>query len=206
MVFSVVKSDFMRNGLCWFRFHWCGTGSTHGKVTTVVTIDQSHNHTVHLSHIPQCIMQNRVVHHDDVVKWKHFPRYWPFMRGIHRPPMNSPHKGQWRGALLFSLICAWTNGWGNHRNAGDLRCYRAHYDVTVMTFLFWMTYCGNYGNGGSGDNVIGDNGGNGHNSNGVVAAAKTMAMATAVTMQKMRQRQRSFTVMAMVTRLGMTCK
>ena len=44
--------------------------------------------------------------HDDVIKWKHFPRYWPFVRGIHRWPVNSPHKGQWRGALIFSLICA----------------------------------------------------------------------------------------------------
>ena len=40
-------------------------------------------------------------HHDDVIKWKHFPRYWPFVRGIHRSPVNSPHKGQWRGALMF---------------------------------------------------------------------------------------------------------
>ena len=36
--------------------------------------------------------------HDDVIKWKHFPRYWPFVRGIHRSPVDSPHKGQWRGA------------------------------------------------------------------------------------------------------------
>ena len=49
--------------------------------------------------------------HDDVIKWKHFPRYWPFVRRIHRSPVNSPHKGQWRGALMFSLICAWINGW-----------------------------------------------------------------------------------------------
>ena len=46
--------------------------------------------------------------------------------------MNSPHKGQWRGALMFSLICAWINGWVNNREAGDLRCHRAHYDVSVM--------------------------------------------------------------------------
>ena len=32
--------------------------------------------------------------HGDVIKWKHFPRYWPFMRGIHRSSVNSPHKGQ----------------------------------------------------------------------------------------------------------------
>ena len=31
--------------------------------------------------------------HDDVIKWKHFPRYWPFVRGIHRSPVNSLHKG-----------------------------------------------------------------------------------------------------------------
>ena len=41
--------------------------------------------------------------HEDVIKWKHFPRYWPFVRGIHRSPANSPHKGQWRGALMFSI-------------------------------------------------------------------------------------------------------
>ena len=41
--------------------------------------------------------------YDDVSKWKHFPRYWPFMWGIHRSPVNSPHKGQWRGALTFFL-------------------------------------------------------------------------------------------------------
>ena len=37
------------------------------------------------------------------------------------------------GALMFFLICAWTNGWVNNREAGDLRRHRAHYDVTVMT-------------------------------------------------------------------------
>ena len=43
--------------------------------------------------------------HDDVIKWKHFQRYWPFVRGIHRWPVNSPHKGQWRGAfdVFFDL-------------------------------------------------------------------------------------------------------
>ena len=69
---------------------------------------------------------------DDVIKWKRFPRYWPFVRGIHRSPVNCPHKGQWRGALMFSLICAWINGWENNREAGDLRRHRAHYDAIVM--------------------------------------------------------------------------
>ena len=71
-------------------------------------------------------------HHDDVIKWKHFPRYWPFVRGIHRSPVNSQHKGQWRRALMFSLIWAWINGWVNNGEAGELRRHRAHYDVTVM--------------------------------------------------------------------------
>ena len=74
---------------------------------------------------------------DDVIKWKHFPRYWPFVREIHRSPVNSPQKGQWRGALVFSLICTRINGWVNNGEAGDLRRYRAHYDVTVMFRIQW---------------------------------------------------------------------
>ena len=60
------------------------------------------------------------ISHDDVIKWKHFPRYWPLVREIHRSLVNSPHKGQWRWALIFSLIFAWTNSWANNGNAGDL--------------------------------------------------------------------------------------
>ena len=66
-------------------------------------------------------------------KWKHFPRYWPFVRGIHRSPLNSPHKGQWRGALMFYLISAWINVWVKNGEAGDLRRYRAYYDIIVMS-------------------------------------------------------------------------
>ena len=69
--------------------------------------------------------------HGDVTKWKHFPRYWPFVWRIHRSPVDSPHKGQWRGALMFSLICTWRSGCANNRDACDLRRHRAHYDVTV---------------------------------------------------------------------------
>ena len=52
--------------------------------------------------------------------------------GIHRSPVNFPHKGQCYGALMFSLFRARTNGWVNNRDAGDLRRYCVHYDVTVM--------------------------------------------------------------------------
>ena len=48
-------------------------------------------------------------------------------------PVNSPLKGQWRGALKFSLICVWINDWVNNREAGDLRRYRLHHDVIVMS-------------------------------------------------------------------------
>ena len=72
------------------------------------------------------------LNHDDVIKWKHFPRYWPFVRGIRRSPVNSSHNSQWRRALVFSLISAWINGWVNNREAGDLRHNRAYYDVIVM--------------------------------------------------------------------------
>ena len=72
---------------------------------------------------------------DDVIKWKYFPRYWFFVREIHWSPVNSPHKGQWRRALLFSLICAWINGWVNNREAGNLRRHRVHCDVIAMNRL-----------------------------------------------------------------------
>ena len=75
------------------------------------------------------------IHHDDVIKWKHFPRNRPFVRGDSPVPVNSPHKGQWRGALMFSLIYVWINGWVNNREAGDLRPHRAHYDVIVMMVI-----------------------------------------------------------------------
>ena len=56
----------------------------------------------------------------------------PFCAGNSPVPVNSPHKGQWRGALMFSLICVWINGWVSNRDAGDFRRHRCHYDVIVM--------------------------------------------------------------------------
>ena len=72
--------------------------------------------------------------HNDIIKCKHFPHYCPIVRGIHRSPVNSPDKGQWRRALMFSLICTWTNGW----DTGDLRHLHAHYDSTVMIYLYHL--------------------------------------------------------------------
>ena len=83
-------------------------------------------------------------YHDDVIKWKHFLSHWSFVLGILRSPVNSPQKGRRRGALMLSLVCVWTNGWVNNRDARDLRRHRAHYDVTVMQSThephgFWAT-------------------------------------------------------------------
>ena len=87
-------------------------------------------------HINYIIFATMVSIHDDVIKWKHFSRNWPFVRGIHQSPVNSPHKGQWRGALMFSLICVWINDWVNNRKTGDLRplwrqCNEQHWLVSV---------------------------------------------------------------------------
>ena len=76
--------------------------------------------------------------HDDVIKWRHFPRYWPFVRGIHRSPVNSPHKGQWHRALMFSLICVWNKrlnkqSWGWWFETPSCSLWR-HRNET--TFLF----------------------------------------------------------------------
>ena len=59
---------------------------------------------------------------------------WPFVRGIHRSPVNSPHKGQWRGALMFSLICAWINRWVNDGEDGDCPACR----TSLIATRFWV--------------------------------------------------------------------
>ena len=82
----------------------------------------------------------RTTHHwYDVIKSKHSSRYCSFVRGIHRSPADSHQKGQWRGALMFSLICAWINAWANNRDASDLRHHPAYYDVTVMCWLEYLS-------------------------------------------------------------------
>ena len=88
--------------------------------------------------------------HDDVIKWKAFPSHWPFVRGIHHSPVDSPHKGQKRGALMFSLICAGTNGKANNRDAGGLGRHCADYDVTLKSQIrarwynvVWYHWIGN---------------------------------------------------------------
>ena len=68
--------------------------------------------------------------------WRHqmdtFSALLALCAGKSPASVNFSHKGQWCGALMFSLTCAWISGWVNNRKAGDLRRHRAHYDVTVM--------------------------------------------------------------------------
>ena len=85
--------------------------------------------------------------------WRHqmetFSALLAICAGNHRSPVNSTHKGQWRGALMFSLICAWINVWENNRKVGNLRRYRTHYDVIVMLLypgtMFYTTFNWWYG-------------------------------------------------------------
>ena len=79
-----------------------------------------------------------------VNKWKHFPRYWPFVRGIHRSPVNSPHKGQWRGALMFSdlrlnkRLNIQSSGWWFETISRPLWC---HYNELDHNWLACLSNC-----------------------------------------------------------------
>ena len=99
---------------------------------TYFQMDVYEQTSMDLQSLDNSFLSEKCLYHDDVFKWKHFPRNWPFVRRIHRSPVNSPHKDHWREALIFSLICVWINGWVNNREAGDLRRYPVHYDVIVM--------------------------------------------------------------------------
>ena len=71
--------------------------------------------------------------HDDVIKWKHFPHYWQFVRGNSPVTSEFPRtKASDAGLWSFSFIYTWINSWINNGEAGNLRRHRAHYDVTVM--------------------------------------------------------------------------
>ena len=71
-----------------------------------------------------------------VLWWRHQMEIFSALLALcagNSPVLNSPRKGQWRGALMFLWsACAWINCWANNREAGDLRRHSAHYDVIVM--------------------------------------------------------------------------
>ena len=108
----------------------------------------NNNNNIHICWIAVFVLPQTYYEHDDVTKWNHFPRYWPFVRGIHRSPVDSPHKGQWHRALMFSLTCILTNGWANNRDTSGVRRHRAHYDLTVKDPEYiWYEICIGFPNG-----------------------------------------------------------
>ena len=86
------------------------------------------------------VIHYKACKHDDVIKWKHFPRYWPFVLRIHWSPVDPHTKASDAELLMFSLICARINGWVNNGEAGDLTRHQAHYDVIVMEPINLLFY------------------------------------------------------------------
>ena len=84
--------------------------------------------------------QKNMLSHDDVTKWKHFLRYWLFVRGIHRSPVSPPHKGQWHRALILSLICAWINGLVKNRHYDDVIMSAIASQITSLTIVYSIVY------------------------------------------------------------------
>ena len=103
---------------------------------------------ISIHYVRDCFEKNRAIiafrsfiSHDDVIKSKHFPRYWAFVQGIHRSPVNTIAKGQWREILMLALICARLNGWINNHQSADLKRHRGHHDVTIMHWeREWLQY------------------------------------------------------------------
>ena len=72
-------------------------------------------------------------HGADVAWWRHQMSFSALLAHCEgNPPFTGRLPFQRRWALVFSLICVWTNGWANNRDAGDMRRHRAHSDVTVI--------------------------------------------------------------------------
>ena len=75
-----------------------------------------------------------------ISRWHHQMETFSALLAL-SPVGEFPHEGQWRGALRFSLICVWTNGWVNNRDVGDLKRHRPHYDVTIMSHGTFQSTC-----------------------------------------------------------------
>ena len=121
---------------CWLIVNWTLTN----KLRWI--LDRYTKHFIHENAIKNVVYEMAVILSINTLGvqicawWRHqmetFSALLAICAGNSPVPVNSPHKGQWRGALMFTLICARINGWVNNREAGDLRRYRAHYDVIVM--------------------------------------------------------------------------
>ena len=91
MRFKTISSQHFRVGLYLYHYRMLyKVLFSHAIIVSGVQFPSVSNSRLTAIHTP----------HGDVIKWKHFPRYWPFVWGIHRSPVNSPYKGQWHGALI----------------------------------------------------------------------------------------------------------
>ena len=94
-------------------------GNIHGKYWRY----HSPNENTNITHLKSLSHLSAYMGHHGTPWWRHqmgtFSALLALCAGIHRLPVNSPHEGPWRGALMFSLICAWTNDWVNNRDTGD---------------------------------------------------------------------------------------
>ena len=79
--------------------------------------------------------------HDDAIKWKHFPRYWPFVRGIHRSPVNYANP-----VYVVATIChqvGWLR-WGHpglFHTATSLLIWYKRFCVRDISYrLIWMEF------------------------------------------------------------------
>ena len=79
-----------------------------------------------------CLTWQPVLHHYYSIKWKHFPRYWPFVRGIHGSSVDSRHKGPVTRIFDDLFNVSLKKGVKNNGMAVDLRRRDAHRDVTVV--------------------------------------------------------------------------
>ena len=102
--FPIMRKSCCKMGVWWHRTLNLSSDNTNPLLTHKPQPSDLHtlgrNRVYHVNK-PLPPYFSPVKYHDDVIKWKHFPRYWPFVRGIHRSPVNSSHKGQWRGALML---------------------------------------------------------------------------------------------------------
>ena len=113
-----------------------------GKKVTVVTFFRCPTVTLVIKYRRSKIVF-LTLHDDDIIKWKHFPRYWPIVRGIHRSHVNSPNKGGWRGALMLSLICTWkrVSKQSKHRWSETPSCSLWRHCNVIVKFDSLRNFC-----------------------------------------------------------------
>ena len=113
--------------------HWLGASLESALNVMRQHYGSKHTFSVHFLHNGCCFTLFFFYHFTLSLSFANLLPWWRHqMETFSVSPVNSLHKGQWHGALMFSLICAWINGWVNNHKAGDLRRHCVHYDVPVM--------------------------------------------------------------------------